>query len=40
MIKEMTGYFTAEKQESLLFVIVGLMAIGVGAWLWMNGHRH
>ena len=39
MIKEMTGYFTAEKQESLLFVIVGLMAIGVGAWLWMNGHR-
>lgn len=39
MIKEMTSYFTAEKQESLLFVLVGLLAIGVAAWLWMNGHR-
>ena len=39
MMKEMSTYFTAEKQESLLFVAVGLAAIGVAAWLWMNGHR-
>jgi hypothetical protein len=39
MLKEMTTYLTAEKQESLLFVLVGLIAIGVAVWLWMNGHR-
>ncbi len=39
MLKEMTIYFTAEKQESLLFMLVGLIAMGVAAWLWMNGHR-
>jgi hypothetical protein len=39
MMKEMTAYFAGEKQESLLFVAVGLLAIAVAAWLWMNGHR-
>ena len=39
MIKEMTDYFAAEKQESLLFIAVGLMAICVAVWLWTNGHR-
>jgi hypothetical protein len=39
MIKDMSSYFSAEKQESLLFIAVGLAAIGIGAWLWMNGHR-
>lgn len=39
MSKDMTRYFTAEKQESLLFIAVGLLAIGIAAWLWMNGHR-
>ena len=39
MIEEMGSYFTAEKQESLLFIAVGLVALGIGAWLWMNGHR-
>jgi hypothetical protein len=39
MIKEMTEYFTGEKQESLLFIAVALMAMGVAAWLWANGHR-
>ena len=38
MIKEMSSYFAAERQESLLFIAVGLLAIGLGAWLWMNGH--
>jgi hypothetical protein len=39
MLKEISIYLTAEKQESLLFVLVGVLAIGVSVWLWMNGHR-
>jgi hypothetical protein len=39
MVKEMTEYFAGEKQESLLFIAVGLIAIGVAVWLWVNGHR-
>ena len=39
MIKEMTAYFAGEKQESLLFIAVGLLAICVAIWLWSNGHR-
>lgn len=39
MINQMSGYFTAEKQESLIFMAVGLVAIGISVWLWMNGHR-
>jgi hypothetical protein len=39
MIKEMTDYFAGEKQESLLFIAVGLIAICVAVWLWTNGHR-
>ena len=39
MIKEMTDYFAGEKQESLLFIAVGLIAICVAGWLWTNGHR-
>lgn len=39
MMKEMTDYFAGEKQESLLFIAVGLIAIGVAVWLWTSGHR-
>jgi hypothetical protein len=39
MLKEMTEYFAGEKQESLLFIAVGLIAIGVAVWFWANGHR-
>lgn len=39
MLAPMTDYFTAEKQESLLFVTVGIIALAVALWLWMNGHR-
>ena len=39
MINQMSSYFSAEKQESLIFVAVGLVAIGISIWLWMNGHR-
>jgi hypothetical protein len=39
MVKQMAQYFTAEKQESLLFVAVGLLAIAIAIWLWMSGHR-
>jgi hypothetical protein len=39
MSEEMADYFISEKQESLLFMAVGILAIGVAVWLWMNGHR-
>ena len=39
MIHSMSSYFNAEKQESVIFITVGLLAIGFSAWLWMNGHR-
>ena len=39
MINQMNSYFGAEKQESLIFMAVGLVAVGISVWLWMNGHR-
>ena len=39
MINTMSDYFLAEKQESLIFLAVGLLPTGIGVWLWMNGHR-
>lgn len=39
MINHMSSYFAAEKQESLIFIAVSLLAIGISVWLWMNGHR-
>lgn len=39
MINQMNCYFGAEKQESLIFVAVGLVALGISVWLWLNGHR-
>lgn len=39
MINNMSSYFVAEKQESVIFMVVGLLAIGLSVWLWMNGHR-
>ncbi|MCE2680060.1 MAG: hypothetical protein LW629_06335 [Burkholderiales bacterium] len=39
MINPMSSYFAAEKQESLIFIVVGLTAIGISVWLWMSGHR-
>lgn len=39
MIHHVNSYFSAEKQESLIFLAIGLVAIGISAWLWMNGHR-
>lgn len=32
-------YFTAEKQEALLFMVVGAAAILFSAWLLKSGHR-
>ncbi len=34
------AYFTAEKQEALLFMLVGMVAIGVSWWLWKTGSRY
>jgi hypothetical protein len=39
MINNLSSYFAAEKQESVIFIFVGILAIGVSIWLWINGHR-
>ena len=39
MINNMNSYFVAEKQESVIFIAVGLLALGISVWLWLNGHR-
>jgi NADH:ubiquinone oxidoreductase subunit K len=39
MTKELLVYFVGEKQESVLFLAVGVLAIGVAAWLWTTDHR-
>jgi hypothetical protein len=39
MVKDMTDYFVGEKQESVLFMLAALMAIGLALWLWTYGHR-
>ncbi len=39
MTKELLVYFAGEKQESILFLAVGLLAIGVAVWLWTTDHR-
>lgn len=39
MVKDMTDYFVGEKQESVLFILAALMAIGLALWLWSHGHR-
>jgi hypothetical protein len=37
--KNMTNYFVGEKQESVLFILAALVAMGLAIWLWTNGHR-
>lgn len=39
MMNDMSSYFVAEKQESVIFILVGLLAMSFSLWLWMNGHR-
>lgn len=39
MMNDMSSYFVAEKQEIVIFIVVGLLTIGLSLWLWMNGHR-
>lgn len=39
MLQAMNDYFSAEKSESLLFILAGLIAIGLAFWLWAEGHR-
>lgn len=39
MMNDLSSYFVAEKQESVIFILVGLLAMGLSFWLWMNGHR-
>lgn len=39
MLRQISEYFVAEKQESLLFLLAALVAIGLSYWLWFYGHR-
>ncbi|MFM7483029.1 MAG: hypothetical protein ACKO2S_02095 [Burkholderiaceae bacterium] len=39
MLQDLQRYFSAEKSESLLFVAVGILAIGLAVWLWQDGYR-
>jgi hypothetical protein len=39
MINNLGSFFAAEKQESVIFISVGILAIAVSIWLWINGHR-
>jgi hypothetical protein len=39
MINNLSNYFAAEKQESVIFISIGILAIAVSIWLWINGHR-
>lgn len=39
MINNLGSYFAAAKQESVIFISVGILAIAVSIWLWINGHR-
>ena len=38
-VREDDSYFVAEKQESLLFMAAGVLAVAVAIWLYANGHR-
>lgn len=37
---QLIEYFSAEKQESLLFMLAGFAAIAVSAWLWKTGNDY
>ena len=39
MNEAMTQYFSAEKSEALLFMIVGAVAIGLALWMWLSRSR-
>jgi hypothetical protein len=39
MMNDMSSYFLAEKMEGVIFILVGLLAMGLSLWLRMNGHR-
>lgn len=40
MTSQLVTYFTAEKQEALLFMLVGIAAIAVSLWLWKTGNDY
>ena len=40
MQEQMVGYFAAEKAESWLFILAGVVAVGVAVWLLVTGHSY
>jgi hypothetical protein len=40
MQEQMVGYFAAEKAESWLFILVGVVAVGASVWLLLSGSTY
>ncbi len=40
MEQQLISYFTAEKLEALLFILVGFTALAVSVWLFKSGGRY
>ncbi len=40
MPAELAAYFSAEKNESLLFVLAGVAALVASVWMWKTGSAH
>jgi hypothetical protein len=40
MQSQLLRYFAAEKAESVIFVLMGVVALGVSVWLWRTGSSY
>jgi hypothetical protein len=40
MQNQLLRYFAAEKAESVVFVLMGVVALGVSVWLWRTGSSY
>ncbi|MEK7671640.1 MAG: hypothetical protein AAB344_05400, partial [Bacteroidota bacterium] len=40
MAETILNYFTAEKNESLLFMLLGVAAIAISIYFWMSGNPY
>lgn len=40
MQSQLVRYFAAEKAESVVFILMGVVALGVSVWLWRTGSSY
>ena len=40
MQSQLLRYFAAEKAESVIFVLMGVVALGASVWLWRTGSSY